>query len=197
MNDRVVAFDVNAGCVAAAGDIAARTRADTRVPQGRHNARAQSRAQLTSVYAGLCGVDLAVSDVVEQIQLASDAGQLGLPEVARALRSCGVAAQVDALAAPGDAHWPALAEMTSGQIVLVLGETSDGVEVYDTTVDNKRAEVPHEDFAQVYAGRILRVRTSVKELETRHVEAAKTPHWFWGEFPRFKRQLGEVAAGSL
>ncbi len=197
MNDRVVAFDINAARVAAAGPIAARPAPAARVQRPRHTNRALSRAQLGSVYAGLIGEELSVADLLENIQIAAGSGQLGLEEVAQALRSCGLNASVDPVRAPGAGHWPALAEMTSGQIVLVLSQTQDGVEIYDTSVDDMRAEVSHQDFGQVYAGHLLRVRTSIKELETRHVEDTKAPHWFWGEFSRYKRQLMEVAAGSL
>lgn len=197
MNDRVVAFDMNAGRVAAAGPIAARPAPAARASRPRHTNRAVSRAQLASVYAGLVGADIAVADLLEHIQIAAGAGQLGLEEVAQALRGTGLNAVIEKLPAPTAAHWPALAEMTSGQIVLVLAETEDGVQVYDTSVDDMRAEVSHFDFSQVYAGRILRARTSLRDLETRHIEAAKGAHWFWGEFARYKRQLAEVAAGSL
>lgn len=127
MNDRVVAFDMNAGRVAAAGPIAARPAPAARPLRPRHTNRAVSRAQLASVYAGLVGADIAVADLLEHIQIAAGAGQLGLEEVAQALRGTGMNAVVEKLAAPTAAHWPALAEMTSGQIVLVLAETADGV----------------------------------------------------------------------
>ncbi|MDO8328623.1 MAG: ATP-binding cassette domain-containing protein [Cypionkella sp.] len=188
---------MNAGRVAAAGPIAARPAPAARASRPRHTNRAVSRAQLASVYAGLVGADIAVADLLEHIQIAAGAGQLGLEEVAQALRGTGLNAVIEKLPAPTAAHWPALAEMTSGQIVLVLAETEDGVQVYDTSVDDMRAEVSHFDFSQVYAGRILRARTSLRDLETRHIEAAKGAHWFWGEFARYKRQLAEVAAGSL
>lgn len=194
-DDRVVAFDMNGGRSAAA--ISARPAPSSRPARPRHTNRALARAQLASVYAGLIGNEISVPDLLENIQLAAGTGSLGLDEVAKALRTSGVTASVDKIVRPTADHWPALAEMSSGQIVLVLGATEDGVEVYDTSVEHMRAEVSFADFMQVYTGRMLRAKTSINELATRHIENKAEPHWFWGEFPRYKRQLGEVAAGSL
>ncbi len=197
MNDRVVAFDINASRVAAAAPIAARAAPVARPVPPRPADRAQSRAHLSSVYASLLGSEIAIADILDHLQRAAGTGKLGLAEMAQALRSNGMAASVEKVAKPGAAHWPALAEMTSGQIVLVLAECEDGLQIYDTTCPDMRAEVPTDEFARVYAGRILRGKTTLKELETRHIERKAGAHWFWGEFTRYKRQLFEVAAGSL
>lgn len=196
MNDRVVAFDINASLVPSAAPIAARPALAAQPKQQRHPSYVQNRAQLASVYAGLLGNEIAVADMVERLVTAADSND-GLHEIGRAMRDLGVTARLDAVARPGPTHWPALAEMTSGQIVLVLAQTGQIVQVYDTTCQDMRAEVSVDDFAQVYAGRILRAKTTVQNLETRHIATTKKRHWFWGEFSRYKRQLGEVAAGSL
>ena len=196
MNDRVVAFDINASLVPSAAPIAARPALAAQPKQQRHPSYVQNRAQLASVYAGLLGNEIAVADMVERLVTAADSND-GLHEIGQAMRDLGVTARLDAVARPGPTHWPALAEMTSGQIVLVLAQTGQIVQVYDTTCQDMRAEVSVDDFAQVYAGRILRAKTTVQNLETRHIATTKKRHWFWGEFSRYKRQLGEVAAGSL
>lgn len=196
MNDRVVAFDINASLVPSAAPIAARPALAAQPKQQRHPGYVQNRAQLASVYAGLLGNEIAVADMVERLVTAADSND-GLHEIGQAMRDLGVTARLDAVARPGPTHWPALAEMTSGQIVLVLAQTGQIVQVYDTTCQDMRAEVSVDDFAQVYAGRILRAKTTVQNLETRHIATTNKRHWFWGEFSRYKRQLGEVAAGSL
>ena len=196
MNDRVVAFDINASLVPSAAPIAARPALAAQPKQQRHPSYVQNRAQLASVYAGLLGNEIAVADMVERLVTAADSND-GLHEIGQAMRDLGVTARLDAVARPGPTHWPAMAEMTSGQIVLVLAQTGQIVQVYDTTCQDMRAEVSVDDFAQVYAGRILRAKTTVQNLETRHIATTKKRHWFWGEFSRYKRQLGEVAAGSL
>lgn len=197
MTDRVVAFDINAARVAAAAPIAARPAPSQRPSRPRHTNRALSRAQLSSVYAGLLGADVSVADVLEHLQLAAGAGQLGLEEVAVALRGVGLTAAVETAPKPQARHWPALAEMTSGQIVLVLAQGADGLQIYDTTCPDMRAEVSLTDFAQVYAGRVLRAKTTMAELEARHTPQTRPVHWFWGEFGKYRRQLIEVGAGSL
>jgi ATP-binding cassette subfamily C protein LapB len=197
MSDRVVAFDINAGAVATAVSPGPRMGAAAAPVRPQPNSRALNRAQLASVYAGLVGAEIAVADILEKIQIASPSGQIGIGEVALALRGNGLATSVERLEKPSADHLPALAEMTSGQIVLVLAATTDGFQIYDTSCRDMRAEVARKDFEQVYTGRLLRARISVAELETRHVENTARVHWFWGEFKRYKRQLGEVAAGSL
>jgi ATP-binding cassette, subfamily C, bacterial LapB len=190
-DDRVVAFDMNTGRTAT------RPAPTPATARPRHSSRALARAQLASVFSGLIGSEISVPDLLENVQLSSEDGALSIDEVGKALRASGVNAVVDHIPAPTADHWPALAEMTSGQIVLVLAQTEDGVEIYDTSVEHLRAEVPVADFAQVYTGRLLRAKTSIPELASRHITNQPEQHWFWGELPRFKRQLLEVAAGSL
>lgn len=197
MTDRVVAFDINAARVAAAAPLAARPAAVIAPAPPRHSSRTQSRAQLASVYAALLGSEVAVPDLLDHLQLASGNGSApGLAEMATALNASGLSTRVVAVKHPDARHWPALAEMTSGQIVLVLAQDETGVQVYDTTCPDMRAEVPAADFARVYAGRLLASRIAVADLETRHA-TPRPRHWFWGEFARYRRQLGEVAAASL
>ncbi|MBL4915718.1 ATP-binding cassette domain-containing protein [Szabonella alba] len=161
-----------------------------------HTSRAMARAELASVYAGLLGADLSAVDLLEQIQLAAGAGRPGLGEMAQALRGGGLTAKVEILPLHPD-HWPAIALMKSGQVVLVLGQSHETVEIYDTTCPDNRTEVALADFAPVYAGQILRARITMADLEIRHGEKATAPHWFWGEFRQYRRQLVEVAAGSM
>jgi ATP-binding cassette subfamily C protein LapB len=158
--------------------------------------RIQHRAQLASVYASLLGREIALADLAEQLKYVSKDGQIGLNDLCAALRASGLTARVEQAPGSGYGHWPALAEMSSGQIVLVLSEGEGRIEVYDPTAPDCRAEVTRVDFKSVYTGRILRARTTMADLEKRHSTAVKK-HWFWGEFHKYRRQLLEVAAGSL
>jgi len=159
----------------------------------RHPERAMARARLAVVYAGLLGFDLSVTDVLDQLQIAGR-DVPDLDDLALALREAGLVVAVDAT---GAAVWPALAEMTSGQVVLVLAATKTVVQVYDTSAPDNRTEAPAADFARVFTGRTLRARATMAALEHRHTETGRPAHWFWGEFAHYKRQLFEVAAGSL
>ncbi len=199
-DDRVIAFDMNASRVAAnANGGSLRPAPAARVQRPRHTNRALSRAQLASVYAGLLGAEISTADLLEHIQLSAGAsgGQLALPEISDALKAMGLTVRtLKAKTLPEDG-WPALVEMAGGQVVLILGLGETGPEIYDTTGQDNRVEVPTADFMQVYAGRILQARTTMRDLETRHIDAKPQKHWFWGEFRNYKRQYSEVALGSL
>jgi len=192
VTDRVVAFEMNAVRLVPAPTLDAPATA----PLVRDD-RTLARADILSVYASLLGVELAPADVLEQLLIVSDGAVPGLPQMLAPLGAAGLTPSVDRIARPDARHWPALAEMTSGQIVLVLGQGPTGLQVYDTSEPDNCADVPAADFARVYAGRLLRARTSIAALEARHTATAPRPHWFWGEFLNHRRALIEVAAGSL
>ena len=195
MTDRIVAFDINAGQVAAQIAVAPRPQPDPAPP--RHSPRAEARAHLASVYAGLIGEDLSAADMLEDLQSAADDDSIGLDDVALCLQKAGLAARIEAVDTALPDLWPALAEMTSGQMILILGQTEETLIIYDATCQDLRTEVRFEDFGTHYAGRLLRARATMAGLAERHLPAHKAQHWFWGEFRRYKRQLVEVAAGSL
>jgi ATP-binding cassette subfamily C protein LapB len=193
VTDKVVAFEMNA----TSRGPALRPAAPDRPSTPRHSNRALARAQLASVYAGLIGHDLAVADLVESLQPDPTTGALGLADLSAALGACGLTATLERIRTLNERHLPALAEMTSGQIVLVLSRDDACVQIYDTTCPDMRAEVPASDFAQVFTGRILRAKTTLAELEKRHEVSAHKRHWFWSELQHYRRQMLEVAAASL
>ena len=193
MTDKVVAFEMNA----TSRGPALRPTVPDRPSTPRHSNRALARAQLASVYAGLIGHDLAVADLVESLQPDPTTGALGLADLSAALGACGLTGTLERITSLNERHLPALAEMTSGQIVLVLSLDDACVQIYDTTCPDMRAEVSSYDFAQVYAGRVLRAKTSMADLEKRHAVSTGKGHWFWSELQNYRRQMLEVAAGSL
>lgn len=158
--------------------------------------RAQSRADLVAVYAAVLGAQVAAADLLDHFQITAGSGQLGLEEIALALRASGLTAEI-VKAAPAPDLWPALAAMTSGQVVLVLAQSDDALEIYDPTTPDLRAEVASAEFARFYSGHALRARTTLAELDARHGEVKAAPHWFWGAFVHHRRAFAEVAAGSL
>ncbi len=194
-DDRVVSFDMNASRVALA-PASSRPAPAIPKPRPRQNNRAMARAQLGSVYASLLGAEIAAADLLEHMQVAAGGGPLGLDEIGTALRFLGLTAKVAKPPRHGRDHWPALAEMTSGQIILVLAQREDSVDIYEPSTPACRAEVTLSEFQRVYTGKILSAHTTMADLEARH-STAVGGHWFWGEFPKYRRQLLEVAAGSL
>lgn len=191
---RVVAFDMNAS--RAGAPVAARVSAQPAPP--RQSEKILARAGLARVYLGLVGAEVTATDLSEQMELAATDGALpALPEIARAMIALGLKAKVEDVAELTPALWPALVQMSGGQIVLVLGQTAETLSVYDASLPDKRSDVDLKDFASLHDGRILRARPSLRALEARHIENSRAPHWFWGEFRNYRRQLFEVSAGSL
>lgn len=198
MTNRVVAFDINAASLSGAPRLASVAPQAAAPDPPRHAQRTAARAELAATYAALIGFDIAAPDLTEALHQAPDGDRPGLASIAAALRAAGLEARVETPAAlPAAAGWPALVEMNSGHIVLVLGEAAGSLVLYDTTCPDNRFEVSPEEFAPVYGGRLLRARVAIAQLEQRHNPAAKPPHWFWGEFSRHRRAMGEVAAASL
>nr|WP_245820604.1 ATP-binding cassette domain-containing protein [Flavimaricola marinus] len=158
--------------------------------------KAKSRADLAATYAGLLGVDVSRGDLLERMAISG--GDNVTPEIiAEALTDAGLMTRITKTPRLRASLWPALAEMTSGQVVLVLDQSDAGLTIYDTTCPANRAEVPMDEFMSVYAGTVLRADVGVAELNRRHAEKGKAPHWFWGEMAKFRRHIAEVAMGSF
>lgn len=160
--------------------------------------RARARAELAVVLAGWVGRDLALPDLTEHLARTHGAdAAIGLPELAQALRAQGMQAETVAAPAPAADLWPALAQMTSGQLVLVLAQDGARLTIYDPTLPDRRAEVGLSEFQPYFAGQILRARPSLAQLTAAHAGTGKPPHWFWGEFRHHRRAFAEVALGSF
>ncbi len=203
MNDKIISFDLNTTKNSGAAPITLRpAQPQASSPSPASASRLQTRAKIAAVYASFTGEKISASDIVESLQLAHGSGKsgsikLGLDEIAAALKDQKLNTRVEMVSNPTADHFPALAEMVSGQIVLVLGAFDGGVFIYDTTCTDNRAEVPNAEFSQYYAGRLLRNRLGLVELAARHLPELQPKHWFWGEFPQFRRQIGEVATASF
>lgn len=159
--------------------------------------KAMARAELATVYAGWLGSEVPLTELAEQLARDHGGARIGLPELAAALRPHGLTASVETGALPGPTLWPALVQMTSGQLLLVLAQDRDTLTIYDPTQTDRRAEVPLGDFAPYFAGQALRARPTVSQLTKTHAGTGKPPHWFWGEFRHHKRAFSEVALGSF
>lgn len=163
----------------------------------RNRNRTEARAEIASVYAAILGTEIDRGDLREHLQVAAGSGRLGLAEIGSALRAFGVASTLRKVNGPQPDLWPALAQMTSGQVVLVLSQTASHITLYDPTCPDARAEVTVAEFAPVFARQVLVARSTLTDVEARHGEATAAPHWFWGEFARHRREIVEVAAGSM
>ncbi|NOR31566.1 MAG: ATP-binding cassette domain-containing protein [Sulfitobacter sp.] len=162
--------------------------------------RLMARATLAATYAGVLGVETTARDLFDTIAAhPTKAAQADLEAdaIAKALQSVGLVTQVSRVAGLTKNLWPALAYMTSGQVLLVMGQSRDELIVFDTTCTDNRAMVPISDFEPFFAGLIVRAEASLTTVANTHKTDSIRAHWFWGQFPRYRRQLVEVAMGSF
>lgn len=191
--DRVIAFEMNSAPVL-------RVVPDAPPPpRPRLTARSQARAELAATYAALLGTHLSAADLLESMELAADStgNAPGLPEMGAALKASGLLVRMRKVARLPEDALPALAEMADGQVVLVLALGPAGPVIYEAGAPDHRCEVPQDEFFAVFSGRIVQARAALAELEARHVETTRRPHWFWGEFSLYRRAFAEVSAASL
>lgn len=161
----------------------------------RFSKSAQMRAELAAVYGGLIGVQIEPTDLLESV-IDEARDTLSLSTLAKAFRARDL--KITAMKGKLEQHvWPALAEMTTGQLVLVLEEDDDGLVIYDETRSDRCADVTREDFASVFSGRSLRAQETLAQVAEKHKTQSGSAHWFWGEFAKYKKYLFEIAAGSF
>ena len=187
------------GTTISAGTVAApqTRRADN---ANRFDDRLRARADVSVAYAGLLGVTTGHNDVFDTLRAHTRAGASDRVEAQAlvvGLQSAGLVAQVQQVSRVGADQWPALAYMTSGQVVLVLGMSRDDLIIYDKTCADNRAHVPVDEFLPFFAGLLVRAEASLARVAETHRAEGARPHWFWGEFHRFRKALGEIALGSF
>ena len=161
--------------------------------------RMAARAELCAVYAGLKGCKVTQQDLFEALSLGTDAAgdlQDEAQAIANSLKEAGLVSSVSRVKRIEAAGWPALAYMTSGQVILVLGEEGDDLVIYDKTCTDHRARASKSEFGAFFAGLVVRADIALEAVEDRHLTAKKR-HWFWGEFHKFRKPFGEIAIGSF
>lgn len=162
--------------------------------------RLRARADVAVAYAGLLGVSSARSDMLDTLKMQSRDGASDKVEagaIAYCLRDTGLQAQVTSVTALTASHWPALAYMTSGQVVLVVGQNRDELIIFDKTCPDNRAHVPVNEFTPFFAGLLVKAEAPLAHVAETHKTFKVANHWFWGQFPRFRKALAEVALGSF
>jgi ATP-binding cassette subfamily C protein LapB len=161
--------------------------------------RMGARADLITVFAGLKGVEAVRQDVFETLTHDTSDGaslEAEADAIAKGLRRVGLTAQVTQAKRLLPTAWPALAYMTSGQVLLVLGQDDQGLTIYDKTCPGNRTRVALDEFQPFFAGTLVQAEAPMQLVEDTH-NIRRTRHWFWGEFPHFKKPLGEIALGSF
>ncbi|RFP89911.1 ATP-binding cassette domain-containing protein [Rhodobacteraceae bacterium 63075] len=160
--------------------------------------RMAARAELAAAYAGLLGLQALPRDILDTItQQARQADEVQPEVLAAGLVAAGLETSVETVSHAISADWPALAQMIGGQFILVLGQEDGALLVYDKTCTDNRARVPHGEFEPYFTGMIVKAEAPLSAISRAHAPEAAAPHWFWGQFGRFRRQFAEVALGSF
>ena len=162
--------------------------------------RLRARAALIATYAGVLGSEISQGDLADALarRLTPDASEQDEAQVITTLlRRNGLTAEMVRSKSLDDQKFPALVYMTSGQLLLVMGREHEDLVVFDKTCPDNRAQVPAADFVPFFSGLTLHAKMPIEKVEEVHKTAEKPAHWFWGQFAKFKRQLGEVALGSF
>lgn len=154
-----------------------------------------ARAEIAAAMTTRIGGNLPTSDIVDLLTKSGAPDRPGLVDLCSVLQRSGYLAsrKLD----PGLDELPAIAEMSTGQIVLILSRQSDMLTIYESSGTDCTAEVAVKDFAPHHTGWVLRVRLPFTDVEARHTEPGKAPHWFWSEFQHHHRSMAEVALASL
>ena len=158
----------------------------------------QSRAKLIVVLAGLLGQRAVLHDIT--VALRSDlvgSARISIKTLAIGLKASGLTPDICETKALKAQHWPAIAQMTSGQHILVMGQESGDFIIYDETCEDRRAIVPAQEFEPFFAGILLRAAVSEPKLSQKHGPQQGSEDWFWSAFRPYYKQFGEVALGSL
>ena len=168
-------------------------------PKTRFGERAEARAELGATFASILGVEVLARDILEPMVTSDAAGDQPQPQaLADGLAAAGLLTEVQSISHCIGHNWPALAQMTSGQFVLVLEQDRGSLIIYDQTCTDNRATIPLDEFEPYFTGIIVRAEAPLQKLTRTHAgKDAKPPHWFWGQFDQFRRQFGEIVLGSF
>ena len=195
-DDRIVAFDMNAGRALHMATARSKPSGAAAKVADVRDGRLVRLAQLTQVYAGLLGIETTAADLQDCLGAGLSEDCDLLEGLATALGSFGLKAGLVQITRPKPDLWPALAETTQGHCVLILSQDETGYQLYDRSSPDRRMDVQPDELWRGLTGRVVRATASFASVQARHSEEQAT-HWFWGEFTKYRRQIAEVAAGSL
>ena len=124
-----------------------------------HDEHVKAGAKLAVTYGGILGIDALKSEAYNAISLgttkvASDA--IVANAIADCLKPIGCLTQVYTLQHFTADQWSALAYMTSGQVILVLGQSRVDLIIFDKTCTDNRAHAPVADFEPFFGGLVVR-----------------------------------------
>lgn len=201
MSKAPIALTITSGTKGATLQRAATAGAGEAIPVSRFGVLAEARAKLGASYAAHLGVEVMARDILEAMVASGANGPANdspQPQaLADGLEAVGLISRVETVAHPHPDRWPALAQMTSGQFVLVLGQERDRLVIHDVTCTDNRTEVPLAEFEPFFTGIIVRAEAPVQQLSRAHDLPTAKAHWFWSQFAGFQRHIAEVTLGSF
>ncbi|MEM1301957.1 MAG: ATP-binding cassette domain-containing protein, partial [Pseudomonadota bacterium] len=165
----------------------------------KYSSEDRARAQLIQAYGGVLGTDVILTDALEaltKVGLDED-GKMTAAAVAAALSTADLQPSVFTASSCTPDNWPALAQMYSGQFVLVLGQTDAGLRIYDSAETDNEMIVPADEFEPYFTGLVVRAETTLGQLRKTHIKTDRKLHWFWGQFLKYRTILGDIVMGSL
>ena len=198
MSKPPIALTITSGTRKSIAPVSNSDVAPSPVKQGRFDERAKTRAELATIYASILGVAAVANDILEAMVASSAQGDEVQPQImADGLQAAGLLSEVETVSLLTDDLWPALAQMTSGQFILVMAQKRGELEIYDATCTDNRAHIEIAEFEPYFTGMLVRAEAPLAKLTKTHIAEAAAPHWFWGQFPKFRRHFAEVALGSF
>ncbi|WP_430540763.1 type I secretion system permease/ATPase [Planktotalea arctica] len=164
----------------------------------RYSEKTKTRADLIKLYASLLGTQAVASDLLETVAASTGSGDaLEADGYADALRAVGLSAQTGRVTEMTPDLWPAIAQMTNGQYILVLSQSRGDLILFDPTCPDSRAQVPYAEFSPYFSGTIIKAEAPLEQISDAHKAAKLKEHWFWSHFPKFSRHFSEVILGSF
>lgn len=145
--------------------------------------------------ATLCGITPSRHDVADALGTQTP---VAFPEgFARAIDAVGLKAVSARTTELRSRDLPAITLMTTGQIVVVRAIGDDVLTIADAHAPDGVTEVNLRDFMPYFTGHIVKAGQTLESIATRYVPDLSVDHWFWGQFKSFRKQIGEIALGSL
>lgn len=167
--------------------------------QPKYTADERARADLITAYGAILGAEVVQTDALESLSKTGNDqdGNMTAAGVAAALGTADLQADVFTASSCTPDNWPALAQMYSGQFVLVLGQTDAGLRIYDSSETDSELTVPAEEFEPYFSGLVVRAEATLGQLRKTHINTDRKLHWFWGRFLKYRAILGDIIMGSL
>jgi ATP-binding cassette, subfamily C, bacterial LapB len=166
-------------------------------PKHGRTTRASTRADLVCVLGGLLGVEAQHGDVLDALTRHGKGDDYDALAMAAAIEAAGLLARIVQPETLEGHLWPALALMSNGQMLLVLGQEASILTLYDASVPLRSTEVNISEFTPFFSGTLIVAEAPVAALSRIHADEEVKAHWFWGQFARFRRHFVAVAVGSF